>query len=335
MTFPTDRLFKFRKYEAVLLVPRQWSHTARLSDSDIVRSLLSAKCRLAKSPMGSSLSCPRCRADPVVLVSAASRVPPKRDQDTEMDSFEFTLRPRCSSSRDHLKGPLVLVLDDLPLTHPLVGPTFHLMAREKPAACAPASAPAAHGQSLPSSSSKQQPPFYESHVIEFPATVMPQQQRQQQQRQPQQVAPVSREKDDRKTNQSTSPVPLAFAPVPVFARPPPAPPPAKALLLPSRIVMPAIVMRMFHFSGVSQEYISLYFGYFDQLIQLMCPSFVKQHRQDAGSGFYVTVTTFEADEDLVMSCRLLEQYNRNAIQNPFSFDLISSGNLTILAECRN
>eukprot|EP00727_Mastigamoeba_balamuthi_P002684 m51a1_g12412 hypothetical protein (1070) ;mRNA; r:723078-727396 len=127
LTLSDTRLFKYRTYILELSVSLAWREHERLSPMAIVRAVTGAKvCALGSQD---PLSCPRCGK--VVLIHS-SKAPPSRAHMRDYEHYVFTLRTHCTSSRDHLKTPsLVLYIDQLPTNVPLFSKPFSIFARVK------------------------------------------------------------------------------------------------------------------------------------------------------------------------------------------------------------
>ena len=123
------KLCKFRRYGVALVVPRAWRREHDLSEAQVMDALLGAKC--CRSGTAVVVGCARCRCQPVVSLVPLSKSPQVCVLEDGTERYTCCIRSHCSSSRDHLKSSLVLVLDALPLREPLVSNTFVLLARDK------------------------------------------------------------------------------------------------------------------------------------------------------------------------------------------------------------
>jgi len=124
-----QKLCKFRRYNVTLTIPKAWRIERGLSESKVMSALLEAKCCRA----GTSViaGCPRCKCQPVVSLFAMSKWPQAGNVSDGNETYSCCIRTRCSSSRDHLKSSLTLVLDGLPLSECIVSNSFVLLARDK------------------------------------------------------------------------------------------------------------------------------------------------------------------------------------------------------------
>ena len=130
LTVSAYKLCKFRRYAVTLSVRKDWRAQHGLRDEQLSDALLNAKCcRFGTTvPVG----CTKCKCQPVVTLAAApTKMPVPNSSDDAYEDYVCNIRSRCSSSRDHLKSPLVLLIDTLPLPVPLVSSPFALLARDK------------------------------------------------------------------------------------------------------------------------------------------------------------------------------------------------------------
>jgi len=124
----SSKVFKFRKHDVSLRIRKSWRLAHNLSEPDVFSALLSARCCLLGSD--TEASCKRCKCSPVVVLSATSQHP-SYDAETDTESYQCAIQSRCTSSRDHLKSSLVLVIDRLPLPNFITSGPFVLYARDK------------------------------------------------------------------------------------------------------------------------------------------------------------------------------------------------------------
>lgn len=122
------KLCKYRKYEVRMTITRQWRTENRLSEIDILQALIGAKC--CKLGTSQAVACDRCSCDQVVTLSATTQWPVRRDG-SESETYLCAIQSRCTSSRDHLRSSLVLLIDNLPFPVPLTTEPFVLLARDK------------------------------------------------------------------------------------------------------------------------------------------------------------------------------------------------------------
>lgn len=122
------KLCKFRKYQVELTVGRAWRVHAQLTEAAVFSALLAAKC--CRSGTTVPVGCPRCKCQPVVVLTPVAQRP-VHNPATDEETYTCTVQSKCSSSRDHLKSALVLVVNTLPAMGEVVSDTFVLLARDK------------------------------------------------------------------------------------------------------------------------------------------------------------------------------------------------------------
>lgn len=133
------RLYRYRTYTVMLSLRRAWRCEHGLTELGVFDALLSARCCL----LGTSTvaSCARCKCARVVELSATSHAPAYRAA-TDVEVYACGIQSRCSSSRDHLKSALMLLVDGLPTPTPVLSPPFVLYARDKKTKAGTKAAPA-------------------------------------------------------------------------------------------------------------------------------------------------------------------------------------------------
>eukprot|EP00727_Mastigamoeba_balamuthi_P012793 m51a1_g8136 hypothetical protein (882) ;mRNA; r:10821-13961 len=122
------KLCKYRKYEVRMSIQRTWRQDNGLSEIDILQALIGSKC--CKLGTSQPVSCDRCACDQVVTLSATTQWPVRRDG-SETETYLCAIQSKCTSSRDHLRSSLVLLIDNLPFPVPLTTEPFVLLARDK------------------------------------------------------------------------------------------------------------------------------------------------------------------------------------------------------------
>lgn len=128
LALSAQKLCKFRKYQVVLTVARAWRVQAQLTEAAVYSALLAAKC--CRSGTTVPVGCARCKCQPVVVLTPAAQRP-AHNPATDEEAYTCTVQSKCSSSRDHLKSALVLVVNTLPAMGEVVSDTFVLLARDK------------------------------------------------------------------------------------------------------------------------------------------------------------------------------------------------------------
>jgi len=109
-----------------LTIPKSLRVEHGLDEEKVLKALLDAKC--CRSGTSVIAGCPRCKCQPVVNLVQTAKWPQVNESD---EVYTCSIRTRCSSSRDHLKSSLTLVIDGLPLSQFIVSNTFVLLARDK------------------------------------------------------------------------------------------------------------------------------------------------------------------------------------------------------------
>eukprot|EP00727_Mastigamoeba_balamuthi_P010137 m51a1_g5746 putative protein tyrosine kinase (1072) ;mRNA; f:1170442-1177724 len=144
-TLSTSRVLKFRHFSLCLEMGAVFAR--RFSEFEVMRAGLGAKCRREDDPSRNINSCFCSSGKRIVEVgiSTKSSFGPTISADGQKITYTFdACKSNCSSSRDHHKSRLVLVVDDLPGCDPIFTTPFVLQAREK--------------QRTPSSARKQSSP---------------------------------------------------------------------------------------------------------------------------------------------------------------------------------
>jgi len=124
----SDKLCKFRKYKVELLVSHSWRLGKGIPEAAMVEGLSCAVC--CKANTLETVSCGLCACDSVVSLSSVLTKP---DINTVTDTEIYTclITSRCTSSRNHLKSPLTLVITSVPGIGPVQSNPFSLLARDK------------------------------------------------------------------------------------------------------------------------------------------------------------------------------------------------------------
>lgn len=131
------RLYRYRTYTVLLSLRRAWRLEHALTPLNVFDALLSARCCLLGT--STAASCPRCKCARVVELSGTSHEPAYH-ADTDVEVYSCGLQSRCTSSRDHLKSALMLLIDTLPTPAPILSFPFVLYARDKQTKAAKAAA---------------------------------------------------------------------------------------------------------------------------------------------------------------------------------------------------
>eukprot|EP01107_Rhizomastix_libera_P012686 TRINITY_DN3247_c0_g2_i3.p1 TRINITY_DN3247_c0_g2~~TRINITY_DN3247_c0_g2_i3.p1 ORF type:complete len:272 (+),score=69.55 TRINITY_DN3247_c0_g2_i3:293-1108(+) len=115
-----------------LYVSASWRKANGISVEDIYHHCCRAKC-CAEGTVSPALECTQCSASSLVTVAVANpQTFASEPIGDDVERFTFdSCRSNCSSSRDHLKTKLVLVVDSLPGVGPLSTSPFVMQAREK------------------------------------------------------------------------------------------------------------------------------------------------------------------------------------------------------------
>ncbi|KAH3759684.1 hypothetical protein Pelo_8503 [Pelomyxa schiedti] len=123
----STRIFKFRHEELCLVVSRPWRLKHHMEPHEIFEAGLSATCCYPVTL--NEVCCTRCcgSAGKVVRICVASHSP-SLDLDTQIEKYCFSVQSICSSSRDHIRSPVVIVIRSLGST-PLKTPPLHLRSR--------------------------------------------------------------------------------------------------------------------------------------------------------------------------------------------------------------
>jgi len=124
----STKLFKFRRHFVTFKVKRSWRLDHNLTEPDIFNALLTARCCLLGSD--TEAACKKCKCSPVVVLSATEQHP-TYDASTDIETYECAIQSRCTSSRDHLKSSLVLVINKIPSKPDIASNPFVLHARDK------------------------------------------------------------------------------------------------------------------------------------------------------------------------------------------------------------
>ena len=134
LTVSTLKIFKFRTFSVFLELNSAYVRKQRLTPEDILKAGLSAKCCKESTPGVDIFCCPVCNSKKRVIDLSVSNQqvfgPRKTDYGTEIYTFD-TCKTNCSSSRDHHKSNICIVIDSLPGAGTIVSPPLVLQAREK------------------------------------------------------------------------------------------------------------------------------------------------------------------------------------------------------------
>ena len=134
LTVSTQKIFKFRTFSVFLELNSAYVRKQRLTSEDILKAGLSAKCCKESTPGVDIFCCPVCSSKKRVIDLSVSNQqvfgPRKTDYGTEIYTFD-TCKTNCSSSRDHHKSNICIVIDSLPGAGTIVSPPLVLQAREK------------------------------------------------------------------------------------------------------------------------------------------------------------------------------------------------------------
>lgn len=132
VTLSTPRVLKFRPFTLTLTMGRTVAQ--RFSEYEVMRAGLNAKCR-KEDDLSHNVTACFCSAGKRVIeigVSSKAVFGPRPSPDGALVTYTFdTCRSNCSSSRDHHKSRLMVVVDDLPSTRPVFSAPFVVQAREK------------------------------------------------------------------------------------------------------------------------------------------------------------------------------------------------------------
>ncbi|KAH3761807.1 hypothetical protein Pelo_6292 [Pelomyxa schiedti] len=131
VTLSTSKVFKFRVFQMYITIHPEWAK--RYTEDEIMRAGLSAKTRKEDDPTVDLPSCHCSAGKRVVEIGISSReiFGPTRTSEGFLKFTFDTCKTNCSSSRDHLKSRVILVIDELPHTQALTSPPFIIYAREK------------------------------------------------------------------------------------------------------------------------------------------------------------------------------------------------------------
>jgi len=124
----SDKLCKFRKYKVELFVSHSWRTSKGIPESSVVEALSCSVCCRANTL--DTVACPLCGCDSVVSLSSVL-TKPDINPATDTEIYTCLITSRCTSSRNHLKSPLTLVISSMPGIGPVQSNSFSLLARDK------------------------------------------------------------------------------------------------------------------------------------------------------------------------------------------------------------
>eukprot|EP00727_Mastigamoeba_balamuthi_P008989 m51a1_g4712 hypothetical protein (431) ;mRNA; f:293519-295208 len=142
MRFSTTRNYRFKPFEMTLVLSRSYVESHRVTREDVIRACESARCCSYDGALQDIGSCAVCsrgskKKPPVVTVASGSTLSVGPFETTAGPAGERALayvfnrcRSRCSSSRDHLRSRVLLVVDALPGLV-VVGPPLALLSRPR------------------------------------------------------------------------------------------------------------------------------------------------------------------------------------------------------------
>eukprot|EP00727_Mastigamoeba_balamuthi_P006415 m51a1_g2394 hypothetical protein (339) ;mRNA; f:738238-739778 len=118
-----------------LYLRADWRRQAGASETDVMNAVLNCRCCRETPEHPEVDTCPVCCPNKRVLtvaLSSRSSLGPELIRNGEIEKYTFdSCRTHCSSSRDHLKSRLVLVMDSLRGLGPVVSSPFVMQARGK------------------------------------------------------------------------------------------------------------------------------------------------------------------------------------------------------------
>ena len=131
ITLSTRKVFKFRTFSLNLEISNSLIEAHNLTDDDILKAGINAKCYTESGSFLYSCHCnPRKKIIEVGISNKLSFRPQPTGHGTKIYTFD-ACKTNCSSSRDHHKSNLVIVIDTLPGTKLVTSPSFAVQAREK------------------------------------------------------------------------------------------------------------------------------------------------------------------------------------------------------------
>eukprot|EP00727_Mastigamoeba_balamuthi_P006033 m51a1_g2049 hypothetical protein (454) ;mRNA; r:1387016-1388505 len=177
LTLSTTRVLRYRYFTMELHMPRWIVSSGRVSEFDAMRAGLGAKCRREEDLSRNITSCFCSGGKRVIEIGISSKQSfgPFPSEDNQSLVFVFDhCKSNCSSSRDHHKSRLMIVVDDLPGFAPVYTCAFVVQAREKAKPrqpLPPAPAPSAPDDRDSHSDSSEEPPLRRMRISEPAAPV--------------------------------------------------------------------------------------------------------------------------------------------------------------------
>ncbi|KAH3764226.1 hypothetical protein Pelo_3929 [Pelomyxa schiedti] len=126
LTLATSKIYRFKSEELWIELPRAWRLSHNMTESDVFQAGLAAKCCKQGSPQ--EAICAKCLFKKVVSISVTSLHPFYRAT-TDVEKYILLVKSICTSSRDHLKAPLVISVDLPNHPEPLYSNPFHILSR--------------------------------------------------------------------------------------------------------------------------------------------------------------------------------------------------------------
>lgn len=130
----TYKIFKFRVFAVSLELSEAYIQKNHLTDDEILKAGLGAKCYREGDFGTPLLACPSCCPNKRIIELGVSSkqafAPRKTSYGTRVYTFD-TCKTNCSSSRDHHKSNLVIAIDTLPDAGIVASLPFVIQAREK------------------------------------------------------------------------------------------------------------------------------------------------------------------------------------------------------------
>ena len=134
LSVSTQKIFKFRTFSVFLELNSAYVRKQHLTSDDIMKAGISAKCCKEETPGVDIFSCPVCSSKKRIIELSVSNAqsfgPRKTAYGTEIYVFN-SCKTNCSSSRDHHKSNICIVIDSLPGAGMIISPPLVLQAREK------------------------------------------------------------------------------------------------------------------------------------------------------------------------------------------------------------
>ncbi|KAH3767419.1 hypothetical protein Pelo_734 [Pelomyxa schiedti] len=134
ITLSTPKIFKFRTFSLFLELNSAYVKKNKLTEDDILKAGIAAKCYKESAPDQELVSCSICSSKKRIIELAISNKavfgPKRSTYGTETYTFDVC-KTNCSSSRDHHKSHLLIVIDGLPGLGAISSMPFIVQAREK------------------------------------------------------------------------------------------------------------------------------------------------------------------------------------------------------------